>query len=246
MSRLKLNSYFILRLSGWFIAAFYLTVPLARAERYHDMQVPEEYVTEKFDSAKATAADNRIWWTPLRLGIWEDISWPDAQNVGPLNLCVGENPFHPAIDNMFGLSIGGIYSCKNIYGFMFSLIGVGGAENNYGLVFNGSIAFTQNNYGVNFGCLGGLAEAANYGVTAAVVWTGIKHNYGLIAGGVLAGSTKGSNYGALISPLITFTEENHFLQLGVFNWADKGQGLQLGLLNYNGDGFLPWFPIFNF
>ena len=35
-------------------------------------------------------------------------------------------------------------------------------------------------------------------------------------------------------------------QVGVVNIARKGAALQLGLLNWNPEGFLPFFPFFNF
>ena len=33
---------------------------------------------------------------------------------------------------------------------------------------------------------------------------------------------------------------------GLLNVADDMKGLQLGLLNFNKNGFLPFFPLFNF
>jgi hypothetical protein len=55
------------------------------------------------------------------------------------------------------------------------------------------------------------------------------------------------NYGSAGSGLqigcANFTEDSIF-QLGVFNKADSG--IQLGVLNWNKNGFLPWFPIFNY
>ena len=146
-----------------------------------------------------------------------------------------------------GLAIGGIYSVQNLYGLLFSLIYLGGADNNYGFVFEGSIAITKNNYGVNLGCLGSIVKEKNYGVAIGVLGAGGKLNHGMAVGGIAAGTLKkGANYGVLVSPLLTLTTENNFLQLGLFNWADKGNGLQLGFLNYNPEGFLPIFPIFNF
>lgn len=39
--------------------------------------------------------------------------------------------------------------------------------------------------------------------------------------------------------------ESNGLQVGLYNSSDTG-GLQIGLLNHKKNGFLPWFPLFNF
>ena len=97
-----------------------------------------------------------------------------------------------------------------------------------------------------------------YGISTGVIM-GSGELYGLSVSGVSFG---GSNYGCSIA-LYNYWENfsavsaglvniNHshsgkcrsLLQIGIFNQANSG--LQIGLLNYNPNAFIPWMPLFNF
>ena len=91
-------------------------------------------------------------------------------------------------------------------------------ENNYFLEFGG-IATCNRNYGLVLGWLNGIER--NYGLSVGVFnledgFGDFRHDQGSMACG---------------------------LQIGLVN---AGGGFQIGLLNYNGDALIPFFPIINF
>jgi hypothetical protein len=79
--------------------------------------------------------------------------------------------------------------------------------------------------------------------------------------GLMGSDVRGRLHGAQISGLVShagdgsgmqmglfFTEAKKFtgFQLALFNRAEEMKGLQIGLINFNPNGFLPVFPIFNY
>jgi hypothetical protein len=58
-------------------------------------------------------------------------------------------------------------------------------------------------------------------------------------------SRAGGGVGVQIAPLFADAKQLRGFQLGIITRAEELVGLQLGLLNFNENGFLPVFPIFN-
>ena len=56
----------------------------------------------------------------------------------------------------------------------------------------------------------------------------------------------GGGSGVQIAAIAAGATKLRGLQIGLVTRADELRGLQLGLLCFNGNGFLPVFPIFNF
>jgi hypothetical protein len=116
----------------------------------------------------------------------------------------------------------------------------------------------MNIYGLTLGignCNGNDKENVSAGLDVGLIST-VANFYGIRAG--LAGMSEGlvgmecgafmlSNEveGMQISAF-NMTEESSVFQIGVVNWAKKSSGFQLGLICIMDNGFLPWFPIFNF
>ena len=67
---------------------------------------------------------------------------------------------------------------------------------------------------------------------------------GLQLSGIAARTGQGS--GGQIAAVLSDAIEWKGFQIALVNRAQAGKGLQIGLLNFNGRGFLPVFPLFNF
>ncbi len=67
---------------------------------------------------------------------------------------------------------------------------------------------------------------------------------GVQIAGFVSFASEGS--GVQIAPFLAHATKFSGFQLGLFTFADEMKGLQLGLLNFNENGFLPVFPLFNF
>jgi hypothetical protein len=67
---------------------------------------------------------------------------------------------------------------------------------------------------------------------------------GVQIAGLVSLASEGS--GVQIAPFLAHATEFSGFQLGLFTSAGEMKGLQLGLLNFNENGFLPIFPLFNF
>ena len=67
---------------------------------------------------------------------------------------------------------------------------------------------------------------------------------GVQIAGLVSLASEGS--GVQIAPFLAHATKFSGFQLGLFTFADEMKGLQLGLLNFNENGFLPIFPLFNF
>ena len=61
-----------------------------------------------------------------------------------------------------------------------------------------------------------------------------------------AGAYAGDGSGAQITAFLAQAKSFRGFQMALFTWADEMQGLQIGFLNFNKNGFLPVFPIFNY
>jgi hypothetical protein len=143
-----------------------------------------------------------------------------------------------------GVAIGGLIAgaSKKLNGFAFGGLFAGGDEGingfAYGSFFSGGTKAELN--GVCMSAILSIVDKSNGLQMAAVNYNqGDKEylfyqlalcNYGSAGSGFQIG---GAN----------FAEDSTF-QLGVFNKAESG--IQVGVLNWNRNGFLPWFPIFNY
>ena len=67
---------------------------------------------------------------------------------------------------------------------------------------------------------------------------------GMQSSGMMAYAGDGA--GAQFAPILVQATKLRGFQLGLVTLAQEMTGLQLGLLNFNENGFLPVFPIFNF
>ncbi|MCX6983400.1 MAG: hypothetical protein NT118_01435 [Lentisphaerae bacterium] len=160
-----------------------------------------------------------------------------------------------------GVAIGGaIAGSDNVLnGFTFGGVLAGAGKKLNGFAFGGLVAGAEEEInGVAFGSLfcGGdkteldgvcmsaitsVVEKSNGLQMATVNYNQGEKKFQFYQLGVLC------NYGCAGSGfqmgVVNFTEDSIF-QLGVFNKADSG--IQVGVLNWNKTGFLPWFPIFNY
>ena len=96
--------------------------------------------------------------------------------------------------------------------------------------------------------LGGLINQVDGDFTGAQ--TAGLHNLveGRLRGVQIAGfvSFASEGSGVQIAPFLAHTTKFSGFQLALITFADEMKGLQLGLLNFNENGFLPVFPLFNF
>ncbi len=159
-----------------------------------------------------------------------------------------------------GVAFAGVIagSDKDLNGFAFGSVLAGAGKRLNGFAFGGGFAGADEEInGVAFGTLfsGGGKTELN-GVCMSAITSVVEKSNGLQVATVNYnhGEKKSlfyqlaplCNYGVAGSGFqiggVNFTEYSIF-QLGVFNKADSG--IQLGALNWNKNGFLPWFPIFN-
>jgi hypothetical protein len=148
---------------------------------------------------------------------------------------------------------------KVLNGFTFASILSGAGRKLNGFALGGLFAGANEEInGVAFGGVfsGGVKTELN-GVCMSAITSIVKKSNGLQMATVnyIHGENKSLFYqfGALCNytcagsgfqmAVVNFTEDSIF-QLGVFNQADSG--LQVGVLNWNKTGFLPWFPFFNY
>jgi hypothetical protein len=95
-----------------------------------------------------------------------------------------------------------------------------------------------------------IAAANEVDGEGAGVQIGLFANYvenrfgGLQLSGLASRAGRGS--GAQISAIISDAKVWKGFQIALVNRAGEMDGLQIGLLNFNGRGFLPVFPLFNF
>jgi len=174
------------------------------------------------------------------------------------------------IGDNFGLKTQSVFSvCENNYGIILGGLFVGSEENNYGFEFGGikssvgesnrgicvSPGFTtstKNHFlqlgtcnltGLTSKIRGGRNQSANYQDMIMEPSTGVQ--LGIL--NWVRETNNGENLkGSLCEREIIPQKGDFNCQVGVFNYSEVGSGFQLGVLNYNSKGFLPWFPFFNF
>ncbi|MEA4861866.1 MAG: hypothetical protein AB7F40_02650 [Victivallaceae bacterium] len=159
-----------------------------------------------------------ITWTPVQMGLPGPLMLAvtgDAENSMP-SVYGLMGPFTSGADDFIGIGASLTAGAKNSYGLCAGLVTLN--RNNYGLAAGGLYNYSENNYGVELGI-----------------------------------------FNTVIPVLMSASERNNFgLQLGVFNIAansgvqfglingtgptDDG-GIQIGLLNFDDDGFMPFFNI---
>ena len=96
-------------------------------------------------------------------------------------------------------------------------------------------------YGVKLGILG-CGGAPVYGAEGAVIAASSNEVYGFK--GTLAYTSGEKLCGAALAP-VNLVKKVSGVTIAAVNVADEG-GIQIGLLNFMKNGFLPCFPIFNF
>ena len=87
-------------------------------------------------------------------------------------------------------------------------------------------------------------DAEGVQIAGLVSWVGGGFRGFQLSG--LGARIEGGGDGVQIGGLITDAGSWRGLQLGAMNRAESLDGLQIGLLNFAGNGFLPFFPLFNF
>ncbi len=129
---------------------------------------------------------------------------------------------------VYGVQLSGILNWNEdiAYGLQIGSVNVNGEF--YGLQFGGINWFNNNGYGASIGGFF-MSDASFTGFSAAALNYSMKQMEGLQLGGI--------NLAA---------EHSTGLQIAVVNIAKFHDGVQLGLININGLGFLPCFPGINF
>ena len=117
----------------------------------------------------------------------------------------------------------------NVYGFSMGLL----ALNQESSVFSfAPMNGIKKNYFLQTGLLTG--NSCNYGISLAAI-NMVGRNYGLQLGVFNIESNFGDRYSK--------DSEVPGISIGLFNISGS---IQIGLLNYNPQGFIPYFPLFNF
>ena len=117
----------------------------------------------------------------------------------------------------------------------------GGETTIYGLNFSpGLFGFSRKVYGVSCGSIVMMEE--NNGL-AANIWSFGDKNNGLAVGGFNAWAKNNGVSVGLANFVYDKKSGRNTLQIGIFNQANSG--LQIGLLNYNPNAFIPWMPLIN-
>jgi len=158
-------------------------------------------------------------WTPIELALIEGVQVFDSQTeVRGLraSLVSGDNSKVSGVDVSLGLA-----SSLDGAGVMLGVFGTKPRRTFHGIQL-GSVNWGSRLCGAEVGVLNYVNELR--GVQAGVL------NVAQGARGLQVGlwNRRGMTHG---------------LQLGLYNEADSG--LQIGLINHNLDGFLPWFPVVN-
>ncbi len=111
----------------------------------------------------------------------------------------------------------------------------------------GLISYQKKIYGISLN-LGFAATLEFYGVQTGVFCIGLKHSYGLTLGGW---NMIVENHGAMVG-VVNYSRPidsddrlpyRNLVQVGVVNMAENG--LQIGLLNYNPNAWIPWMILCN-
>ncbi len=109
-------------------------------------------------------------------------------------------------------------------------------------------ALAAHTLGTQRGVQLGLVNVVEGGCTGAQIGALGNSVEGRLRGVQIAGlvTLAGEGSGVQIAPFLAQATNLSGFQLGLFTYADEMKGLQLGLLNFNENGFLPVFPGFNF
>jgi hypothetical protein len=153
--------------------------------------------------------------------------------------------FAAADKDFNGFAMGGLLagSAKKLNGFALGGIFAGGEEEIKGFAFGGLLS-GGNKAELNGVCMSAITSVVEKSNGLQLATVNYNHGetkslfYQLAPLCNYAGAGAGFQIGG-----VNFTEDSIF-QFGVFNKADSG--IQLGALNWNKNGFLPWFPIFNY
>ena len=76
------------------------------------------------------------------------------------------------------------------------------------------------------------------------LFNAVKESYGLHLGALMGATER--NCGLSMGVLYNLVRENNGVSFGLINRAEAGQGVQIGLLNFNSSpDYLSWFPVIN-
>ncbi|HBM15353.1 MAG TPA: hypothetical protein DD381_03270 [Lentisphaeria bacterium] len=197
----------------------------------------------------SNAANEGAGWTPIQFSVWPGVTnWPDSYNVDGVKFGV---PFSwndsgtNQVVNGFELALAS--QSRNVNGLQIAIL----IYNNY----RGSgVQLAYLNWGDNYG--GVQIGAANWFSKSAGVQIGVLNAadancnaYQFAAVNVNTINGKGAQFGAINS-----SSNFDGFQLGVLNIDDDlnvpgraaSKALQIGLINYMSDGFIPFMILFNF
>ena len=162
-------------------------------------------------------------------------------------------------EGMTGLQVTGfnLVDMASVKGFQFGVI-ANRYRDFHGLQISGIVNWNEDeSAGVQIGTVNYGGELSGFQI-GGVSWmvgnyTGVSFDSVLVTRSNFTGwSIAGFNYGnkdvsgAQMGGINVAAESSTGLQLGFINLAKHHEGLQLGLLNVNSDGFLPCFPGINF
>lgn len=165
-----------------------------------------------------------VKWSPVQISVWPVSLVPAENDVDIYGLNLNLTTLFHGQNNVYGLSCGLFHFFDNKYGAAVSLLN--GGSSLYGFSLGAANIFLENN-GV---CTGIINDAVNRNTS--------------ISGDGKTHRRKTAN----ILQIGYFNKAHEGFQFGVFNVIEKadeqGFSFQLGLLNHNPDGLLPWMPLF--
>jgi len=141
---------------------------------------------------------------------------------------------------LYGIQVGAIgiadvYGIQVAFGNAFSATSVSGVQ-------LGFLNTVSDAHGIQLSGWANAAEGRMNGIQAAPLM-----NVATTLGGVQTSISNEARSGTGVQVgLANQASTLSGMQVGIFNSSSEGmRGMQLGLLNYNKNGFLPWFPLFN-
>lgn len=164
-------------------------------------------------------------------------------SIGLLGIGAGED--------LYGLNIGGLGAGagRNVAGISIGLLGIGAGNNMTGINVGGLGAGAGNRLtGITIGGLGAGAPIIR-GVTIAGLGVGGRDIKGVsLAIGMVRIEKEGSHTGFAASAFNFIKGQQNGVSMGIFNYAYKLKGFQIGILNYVRDNpkFLKLLPFINF
>ncbi|MCP4176557.1 MAG: hypothetical protein GY756_02225 [bacterium] len=193
--------------------------------------------------AAATLANNySSSWTPVRFDIVEGLYWPKTNNAYGLILGLPYAYVNQGTDGRSdGLILSAVTECDNANGIQASILNIN-TYNSSGLQLAG-MNVARWFEGVQFGGYNEFEESDGLQV-------GLCNVSSVNSNSVMLSLINYSDYNSKGFQIAISNSAYDFdgIQLGAFNinCNNGSKGIQIGLLNYMKNGFLPFFPFFNF